>query len=153
MFNQTQNNSSSPLLIQIKFYHLFCQRNFPQLKCFYDEIRLCFCQKIKNEEEFLSNCFLFDHKLDFNCSGQNDCLNDGQCFQEQTSCPTISVCQCQLTTNAFSLSLDLILAFHIRPNLNISSQPVPILISLILMIIVTCLGLLNGVLSLIIFNH
>ena len=90
------------------------------------------------------------------------CENGGECFEEQRTCPRVAVCKCpkcyygsrcQLSTNGFSLSLDAILNYHIRPNVNISHQPWAVLISLILTIIITLLGLANGVLSLITFQN
>jgi hypothetical protein len=158
LFNKTFADSS--LLRRIKYYHLPCQTNGSQLKCFYDEIHLCFCQEIGHH--YVSNCFEFDHNTSLDCSGQSACENGGQCFQEQTPCPRVSVCRCpicyygarcQLSTSGFSLSLDAILGYHIRPNLNISHQPAAVLISLILTLIITLLGFTNGILSLITFKN
>jgi hypothetical protein len=158
LFNETFAQSS--LLRRIKSYHLPCQTNRSELKCFYDEIHVCLCQQL--DQEYVSNCFEFDHNMSSYCSGENGCENGGQCFQEYTTCPRISICQCpqcyygarcQLSTSGFSLSLDAILGYHIRANLNISHQPLPVLISLILMIILTILGFVNGVLSLITFKN
>ena len=86
----------------------------------------------------------------------------GQCFEEQTFCSRASICRCpiccygvrcQLSTSGFSLSLDAILGYHIRPNLNISHQPSAVLISLVLMKIFTLSGFVNGILSLITFKN
>ncbi len=158
LFNKTFANSS--LLRRIKSYHLPCQTNGSQLKCFYDEIHLCLCQQIGHQ--YVANCFEFDHNTSLDCFGQSACENGGQCFQEQTSCPRVSVCRCsicyygarcQLSTSGFSLSLDSILGYHIQPNLNISHQPAAVLISLILTLIITLLGFTNGILSLITFQN
>lgn len=158
LFNQSMANSS--LFHRIKYYHLPCQRHAPQLKCFYDEIHLCVCQSI--HQGFVSNCFEFDHQMNFYCSSENACQNGGQCFQEQTSCPRISICQCptcyygaqcQLSTNGFSLSLDAILGYHIRPHMSISDQPLAVSISLILTVIMALLGVINGFLSLATFRN
>jgi hypothetical protein len=158
LFNKTFATSS--LLRRIKYYHLPCQTNQSQLKCFYDEIHLCLCQQIN--QQYVANCFEFDHNMSLDCSGQSGCENGGRCFQEQTTCPRISVCQCldcyygsrcQLSTSGFSLSLDSILGYHIRPNLNISHQPSAVLISLILTLIITLIGLANGILSFITFKN
>ena len=121
------------------------------MKCFYDEIHLCLCQQIA--QQYVANCFEFDHNMNLYCSGPNGCENGGQCFQEQTLCPRVSVCQCpvcyygarcQLSSTGFSLSLDAILGYHIRPNLSISGQPLAVAISLTLTLIITLLGLTNG---------
>ena len=154
-FNETIANYS--LLRRIKYYHLPCQTN---LSCFYDEIHLCLCQNV--HQESVANCFEFNHNMNMNCSGQSGCQNGGKCFQEDTNCPRTSIClcsicyhgrQCQLTTNGFTLSLDAILAFHIRPNINIAKQPPAILISMILSTIIIIGGIINGVLSLITFKN
>jgi hypothetical protein len=104
-----------------KFSLLRLQTNSSQLKCFYDKIHLCLCH------QRMANCFKFNHNMNLNCSGKSGCENGGRCFQEQTNCPRVSVCQCpecyygarcQFSTNGFSLSRDAILDYHIRPNLN-----------------------------------
>jgi hypothetical protein len=61
--------------------------NQSQLKCFYDEIYLCLCQQI-----YQANYFQFYHNITLDCYGESGCENNGQCFQEQTSCPRVSVC-------------------------------------------------------------
>ena len=83
-----------------------------------------------------------------------DVKNGGECFEEQTSCPRISICKCpvcfyesrcQLTSNGFSLSLDSILGYHIQPNISFTNQPIAVSISLTLTIIIIILGLINGI--------
>ncbi len=144
----------------MKSYHRFCQRKSLELKCFNDEIHLCICQQV--DEESVANCLEFDHQMDLNCSSQSGCLNGGQCSQEYSDCPRVSICacspcsyckQCQLSTDIFSLSLDAILAFHIRPYQSISHQPWSVLMSLILTLLVVFLGLTNGIFSLITFDN
>jgi hypothetical protein len=153
--NETLNKTIANyfLLRRIKYYHLSCQTN---LSCFYDDIHFCLCQ------QRVANCFEFDHNINMDCSNQNGCANGGQCFQEYTNCPRVSIClcpdcyygkQCQLSTNGFSLSLDAILGYHIRPNINISNQPPAVLISLILSTIIIVGGIINGILSLIAFKN
>jgi hypothetical protein len=159
LFNKSIANLS--LLRRIKYYHLPCQtKKLWELKCFYDDLHLCLCQQIDHQR--VANCFEFDHHMNSNFSGQSGCENGGQCFQERTTCPRVSVCQCppcyygarcQFSTSGFSLSLDAILGFHIRPNSNISLQSAAVLISLILTLIITLLGLTNGILSMITFQN
>ncbi len=78
------------------------------------------------------------------------CENDRVCFQDNLKCPTTSICVCpkcfygsqsQLNSNGCSLSLDAILGCHIRPNINIAHQPVSVIISLILTVIITIAGM------------
>ncbi|UJR06541.1 hypothetical protein I4U23_010824 [Adineta vaga] len=76
--------------------------------CFNNEKQICFCQEILNKT-------------------QNTCENNGECYQDNSLCPKYFLCQCrvcyygkrcELNINTFSLSLDLILAFHIKLNEN-----------------------------------
>ncbi|CAF4211338.1 unnamed protein product, partial [Rotaria magnacalcarata] len=69
------------------------------------------------------------------CFGQNECQNGGQCFQDNRVCPQVSICvcprcyygvQCQFSTHGFSLSLDAILSYHIKPRANIRKQPLAV---------------------------
>jgi hypothetical protein len=155
LFNETIANYS--LLRRIKYYHLPCQS---QLSCFYDEHHLCLCQQL--DQQRVANCLDFDHNTNLNCLDQGGCENGGQCLEENTTCPRVSICvcpvcfsgnRCQFSTRVFSFSLDAILSYHIQPNLNISRQPFIVLISLIITVIITFLGLINGILLLITFKN
>jgi hypothetical protein len=96
-----------------------------------------------------------------NCFDYNRCENGGSCYEENSLCPKTTVCacpvcfygtRCQLTTSGFSLSLDAILGYHIRSNVGIGRQPAAVLVSLVLSIMITFGGLVNGILSLITFK-
>ena len=154
------------LLRRIKYYHLPCQHRTgtgdrsTALKCFVDEIHLCVCQEFG--EERLTNCFEFDHEKKLDCLGQNACENDAQCFQDNPTCPQTSMCicptcfygrRCQFSMNGFGLSLDAILAYHIRPHVPIKDQSHLVQISVIATSIITCVGLINGFLALITFKN
>ena len=150
------------LLRRIKYYHLLCQHRTgsEDLKCFVDEIHLCVCQDFG--EERLANCFEFDHEKKLDCLGQNGCENGAQCFQDNPTCPQTSMCicptcfygrRCQFSMNGFGLSLDAILAYHIRPHVPIKDQSHLIQISVIATSIITCVGLINGFLALITFKN
>ncbi|CAF1073816.1 unnamed protein product [Adineta ricciae] len=158
--NQLFNQSISELkfLRRIKYYHLLCQSNV--LSCFYDEIHLCICYDFN--QKHLANCFDFVHNMTYDCFGQNDCQNNGKCFQDTENCPKKFICfctscfygkLCQFTTTGFSLTLDNILAYHIQTNVNIFHQLNIIRISMILNIIIVLIGLINGILSLITFKN
>ncbi|CAF0939386.1 unnamed protein product [Adineta steineri] len=70
-------------LRRVKYYHTICQ-NHPDLICFHDSYTfMCLCT-----EERHANCFHFDFNMTYNCLGQNDCQNDGRCFQDHRHCPT-----------------------------------------------------------------
>jgi len=100
------------LLRRIKYYHLSCQTYSPDLQCFYDDVHLCLCYDFY--EKHLPNCFNFDHNMTFDCLGQSECENEGQCFQDSPDCPkrSMSICRpcfygtrCQFSTSGFGLSL------------------------------------------------
>ena len=146
------------LLRRIKYYQIPCQRDAPDLMCFYDDVHLCLCQDHRRHR--VANCFEFNHNMTFNCLGQSACQNDAQCFQDSPTCPRRSMCicpacyygtQCQFRTSVFSLSLDAILGYHIQPSVGLTKQPLIVQISVALTIIFICLGLANGSLTLITF--
>ena len=143
------------LIRRIKYYHLPCQMYSPHLNCFYDEIHLCLCYNFNGKR--LADCFEFDHNMTFDCSGQNECENGGQCFQNNERCPSRSICmcspcyygrRCQFSTSGFGLSLDTILGYHIFPNVNIENQSTIVKFSLSLTIIFIIIGLIDGIICL-----
>ena len=148
------------LLRRIKYYHLPCQTYSPDLLCFYDDVHLCLCEDFDGKR--LANCFKFNHNMTFDCSGQSECENGGQCFQDKPDCPERSICicpscfygtRCQFSTSGFGLSLDAILGYHIFSHLRLAQQPFITLMSLVLTIIFVLAGLVNGILSLITFKN
>ena len=161
IFNQTI--AGLHLLRRIKFYHLPCQPrgdSSPLLSCFFDEVHLCLCQTF--DGKYLANCFEFDHRLKRDCLGKNACENEGQCFQDDSRCPQTSICicpacfygtRCQFSMSGFSLSLDPILGDHIRPNISLRRQSLIIKITLIVTLVMTLIGWINGILALITFKN
>ncbi|CAF1279338.1 unnamed protein product [Adineta steineri] len=148
------------LLRRIKYYHLPCQNSSLNLSCFYDDIHLCLCYD--HLETRLTNCFEFNHKMTFDCSGENECINAGQCFQETVRCHKRSMCvcplcfygrYCQFTTSGFGLSLDSILGYHIRPHTTITHQSNIVKVSIALTVIFILAGFINGILAMITFNN
>ena len=148
------------LLRRIKHYHVPCQRNTPAVSCFFDDEHLCFCQTHNGQR--MSNCFPFNHQLEFNCFGQSGCENGAQCFQDSTTCAKTSICKCatcfygarcQFPTREFSLSLDVILTYHILPHTSIMDQPRALQMSVALTIVMGLLGFIDGTLSLITFKE
>ncbi|CAF1434089.1 unnamed protein product [Adineta steineri] len=159
--NELVNETFSQLhvLRRMKSYHLICQQNSPTLQCFHDDIHLCLCYD--HQHKRLANCFQFNHHMKFDCSGQNHCENDGQCFQDSPDCPKRTICacrscyygsRCQFTTSEFGLSLDAILAYHIIPNVNIFHQTSIVKLSFSFTILFMIVGLINGVLSFVTFR-
>ena len=146
--------SSLEYLRRTKYYPLICRQNLT-LKCFYDNDLMCLC-----DLDRYSNCFYFNHTMNYDCQGYNQCLNNGKCLLNNQTCPTKSICicqdcyygtKCQFSTKAFLLSLDPILAYHIKPYIHISKQPLIIRISIILSTLMLLLGLFSSILSIIIF--
>ncbi|CAF1060091.1 unnamed protein product [Rotaria sp. Silwood1] len=103
---------------------------------------MCLCYDFQKQR--LTNCFEFNHNMNYNCVGQNSCECRSQCFQDDPICSIRSVCmcppcfygtQCQFSVNEFGLSLDAILGYHIQRNSDLLNQPTIALFSLTLTII------------------
>ncbi|CAF1554519.1 unnamed protein product, partial [Adineta steineri] len=112
-------------LRRLKYYQLPCIENL-KLKCFYDDKHMCVCDK-----NHYSNCFEFDHNTSYNCQGYNYCENNGECLQDNITCPSTSVCickkcyygsKCQFSSIGFSTSLDVIFGYHIKPFISFTKQ-------------------------------
>ncbi|CAF1221605.1 unnamed protein product [Adineta ricciae] len=157
LFNRTI--AEHQLIRRIKYYHVPCQQLSRNLSCFYDEFHLCLCQSFGHQR--VANCFEFDHQLKMDCAGQNGCENGADCFQDAPKCAQTSICDCkkcfygrlcQFRTDAFSLTLDAILGYHILPGISLTDQPMAVKIGLALTIIMTVAGVVNGILCLITFQ-
>ncbi|UJR17119.1 hypothetical protein I4U23_004015 [Adineta vaga] len=142
--------SKQHLIKRIKYYHIPC-REIIELNCFYDEVHLCLCT---NDRQ--ANCFEFDYNKTYDCDGTNICEHSGKCFLDDDHCPTSSVCtcpncffgsKCQYSTQGSTLSLDIILGYHIRPNLLFYQQRIIVKIALILMSFIFVFGVINSFLS------
>ena len=156
---------NSHLLYRIKFYHTLCQSNntMQHISCFYDDVHFCLCQSSpRNGDRREANCLEYDHNRKFDCLGQNACENDGQCFQDNPTCPQTSVCRCvecsygrrcQFKMDGFRLSLDAILGYHIQPGLLLRQQPFIVHLALSLIIVLTVIGFINGLFSLVTFKN
>ncbi|CAF0863302.1 unnamed protein product [Didymodactylos carnosus] len=135
---------------RIKYYPLLC-RQHQQLVCLYDENYMCIC-----DLDRFSNCFTFDHSITYDCHGYSDCKNGGQCFQDNFTCSTVSVCvcsdcyygtKCHISTRGFVLSLDCILGYHIKPNVSFFRQPLIVQMSVASTTVMLIFGSINGILS------
>ena len=145
-------------LRRMKHYQVPCQRDAPDLMCFYDDIHLCLCQDHRRHR--VANCFEFSHNMTFNCLGQSVCQNGAQCFQDSADCPRRSMCvcgacyygtQCQFSTTIFGLSLNAILGYHIQPFVGITKQPWIVQAGVVISIVFVLTGSVNGILTLITF--
>lgn len=127
------------LLKRIKYYHLPCEQRL-DLLCFYDDVHFCLCNLARQ-----ANCFQFNHSTTYDCHGHNYCENRGQCFRDDSECPTSSTCgcpdcyfgsRCQFSTKGSTLSLDMILGYYINPNIQLNQQPMIIKIAIALTTII-----------------
>ncbi|CAF2850740.1 unnamed protein product [Rotaria sp. Silwood2] len=141
-------------LRRTKYYPLLC-RQYLRMMCFYDNDLICIC-----DVDRFSNCFFFNHTMNYDCQGRHYCENDGQCFQNNETCPTKLTCvcpncyygtKCQFSTKGFLFSLDPILSYHVKPNVSLIQQPLIIKISIVISTIMLILGLISGILSIIVF--
>ncbi|CAF5007974.1 unnamed protein product, partial [Rotaria sp. Silwood1] len=138
---------SQPPLRRVKYYQQPCLRRISGEKfpCFYDEQLLCLCDRTN-----YANCFTFNLET-LSCLG-NKCSNRGKCIQTEERCPTGSFCFCepcnygsicQFTTSGYAMSLDAILGSHVhRITPNIRHQTTIIQISVAILTIVICIGIL-----------
>ena len=148
LFNETFVNQH--LIKRIKFYHLPCQQH-RELLCFYDDVHLCLCTLDRT-----ANCWKFDHNMTYECEKSKYCGNDGQCFQDSLTCATSSFCachrcyfgsRCQFSTKGSTLSLDIILGYHIRSKNTLNQQTTIVKSAIALTSIIFVAGMMNSFLS------
>ncbi|CAF2943632.1 unnamed protein product [Rotaria sp. Silwood2] len=153
LLNSTVVNST--YLHRTKYYPIVC-RQHQNLTCFYDVDLLCIC-----DLDRFSNCFFFNHTMNYDCKGYNYCENGGRCFQNNETCPTKFICmcpdcyygtKCQYSTTGFLLSLDYILGYHIKPHISFNRQPLIVKLSTAFITVMFSIGLINGVVSIITFR-
>jgi hypothetical protein len=153
LFNTTM--LAFPSLRRLKYYHIPCQEQ-SDLRCFYDKEYMCLCT-----DESYSNCFEFNHTMTYNCNGSNYCQNGAQCFQNHPTCPSAMMCvcdecfygsKCQFSTKGFSLSIDTILGYHIRPHISLLHQFPAVKVSAAITVIMLCTGMVSSTLSILTFH-
>jgi hypothetical protein len=153
MFNETIANQD--LLRRIKYYYIPCREQL-DLVCFYDLTQFCLCNLDRE-----TNCFEFNHTINYKCRTDNFCENDGYCFEDDPKCPTTSFCvcsdcyygsRCQISTKESTISLDSILVYHIYSKNGINQQPIIIKIATTVITIMLCLGFINGIFSILTFR-
>ena len=146
------------LIRRIKYYHVPCQS--PSLPCFYDDSYFCMCNYFGHQRQ--ADCHEVNLAKKLDCFGSNYCENDAQCLQDKEFCPTRSECvcpscfygtRCQFSSSLFGLSLDAILGYHIQPYVSLSQQPPIVKFSMALTMIITIIGLSNGILLLFTFKN
>lgn len=147
----------SPRLRRVKNYHIPCQ-NQSDLRCFHDDDQyLCLCTADRR-----ANCLTFDHRMQSDCQQLSFCENGGRCFQNAIKCPTAALCacpecylgrRCQLSTKGFGLPLDVILGYQILPEVSFFRQPVSVINTGWITLLIFTFGLINGLLSSLTFGQ
>lgn len=154
IFNSTL--MKMPQFRRIKFYHIPCQTNY-DLNCFIDENYLCLCTS-----DHQTNCIIFNHHKDLQCSTLHHCVNGAQCLQDNPNCPTSIICvcrecffgsQCQYFSKGLGITLDEILGYEIKHNAFIFEQPFSIKLSAIITMIMFSIGIINGCFSIMTFKN
>jgi hypothetical protein len=143
-------------LRRIKHYHKPCQMDH-KLHCFYDERYMCLCG-----EDHRANCLTFDHNKTYKCQDDyGDCENGAQCFLDGEDCQLSSAClcldcyygsKCQFSTYGLGLSLDAILGYHIKSNVQVSDQSTYVKVSIGLTTIIFIVGTISSLLSILTFQ-
>ncbi|CAF4126302.1 unnamed protein product, partial [Adineta steineri] len=148
------------LLRRIKYYHEPCKNISLNISCFYDDNYFCLCNYFGQQRT--ANCFEFQPKKKFDCSGRSNCQNEAKCLQDRSECSQASICVCprcfygtlcQFSAQGFGLSLDNILGYQIQPHITIAHQPFAIQLSIVLTMIITIIGLVNSILSFMTFMN
>ncbi len=131
---------------RIKYYYLPCQE-----MCFYDDLYICLCNSERH-----ANCFEFNHNIEL--------IIVKVLFIVQIMhpvCPSTIICscpecfygtQCEVSTHTFVLSLDVILGYHIHPDISFTRQSSAVKVSATLTMILTIIGMINNILSIITFK-
>jgi hypothetical protein len=141
---------------RIKYFHIPCQINW-ELNCFIDEYYLCLCTKHHHV-----NCVEFNSNKNLQCSSKDSCVNDAQCLQDHPHCPSSILCvctdcffgnQCQFYAKGLGLTLDEILGYEIKSNVNLFKQPFSVKLSAIITMIMFLAGIMNGILSILTFKN
>ncbi|CAF1527177.1 unnamed protein product, partial [Adineta ricciae] len=155
LFNSTV--MSLPRFHRIKYYHILCQTKH-SLHCFLDEYYLCFCTQERH-----ANCFEFDsNDNNLQCSSKHTCLNGGQCLQDHPTCPSTVICvctdcfygnQCQFYSKGLGLTLDEILTYEIKSNVNLIDQSFVVKLCALITTIILLAGIFNSILSTIVFKN
>lgn len=139
-------------LKRIKFYPYYLKH----LKCFHDEIYMCFVDKYE-----FPQCLIYNHN-EMNCTTKNACVNDGLCVQSKKlsenefvcicpECTSGEFCQIQLTE--FSITLDSVIAQIIRTDVSLNDQPITIKILLVLISLMLMIGFISNGFSYLVFRH
>ncbi|CAF1353214.1 unnamed protein product [Adineta steineri] len=141
---------------RIVFFHKLCYMHH-DLTCFIDEAYLCLCTN-----EHHANCMEFKHDRSFQCKLKKYCANEAECVQDHPTCPSTRICicpecffgnECQFYAKALGSTLDEILGYEFKRNVILSQQPITVKVSAVITMIIFLIGLINCILSMIIFRR
>ncbi|CAF5151572.1 unnamed protein product, partial [Rotaria magnacalcarata] len=88
--------------------------------------------------------------------------NGAKCLQDHPTCPSAIICvctdcffgnQCQFYAKGLGLTLDEILGYEIKHDLIFTQQPFSVKLSAFITMIMLLIGLINGILSILIFKR
>ena len=139
---------------RIIYFHRLCQSNF-NLTCFIDKVYLCLCTT-----DHLANCMKFNHPRQFTCPWNDYCANGGQCLQDHPTCPSTKIClcpncffgnRCQFYAKGLGSTLDEILGYEFKRNRTLFQQPSTVIIGAVVLTIISFVGIVNSILSMIVF--
>jgi len=153
IFNETILYQYS-YLKRLKLYHLPCQQN-KDLRCFFDEYRMCICTQEHN-----SDCHLFYHEYN-DC---DYCENAGLCVRENEAeqkwkfvclCPKCSIGRrCQFASGNYFVTLDMLIGIEIvKGDISFNQQSFIIYFTLIILILILIISFILNIISIIIFSN
>ena len=152
LFNASTMRDYSHLK-RVKLYHLPCNNNH-QLRCFFDEYRMCLCATDRN-----SVCYYFNHERD-NC---DYCENGGLCIQRDTLehewqfhciCPSCTFgTLCQFTTRNYFITMDILIGVEIKPDhRSFKDQSLVITLTFVLLVLILAFGTVSNTISFLILT-
>ena len=152
IFNQTILYDYS-YLKRLKLYHLPCKHDH-NLRCFFDEYRMCLCTKDHN-----SNCHSFNHQHG-NC---DYCKNDGLCLRQnsfESKWIFTCLCQecsygsiCQFARGSYFITLDMLIGLEIQSDkTSLGQQSTAVHLILIVLIIILSFSLIFNTIGIVVFS-
>ncbi|CAF4163383.1 unnamed protein product, partial [Rotaria sordida] len=138
---------------KIKYYHHVCKLN--AIKCFIDEIHLCFCTKYQ-----IADCLIFQQES--NDCPIKYCYNSGKCIRNVYNARwdfgcVCSGCSygslCQLKTSQYALSLDALLGGDILVDVTFVNQTILIKLTFAIVLLMIVIGFISNILSIITFSQ
>ncbi|CAF4139559.1 unnamed protein product, partial [Rotaria sordida] len=149
----SENIRQFSFMKKIKYYHHVCKLN--AIKCFIDEIHLCFCTKYQ-----IADCLIFQQES--NDCPIKYCYNSGKCIRNVYNARwdfgcVCSGCSygslCQLKTSQYALSLDALLGRDILVDVTFVNQTILIKLTFAIVLLMIVIGFISNILSIITFSQ